>query len=548
MTDIEIANSTQLKPIAEIANKIGFSDDDIIPYGKFKSKISRDAINRAHSKPRGKLILVTAVSPTPMGEGKTTVSIGIADGMAKIGRKVALALREPSLGPCFGLKGGATGGGHVQIAPMADINLHFNGDFHAITAANDLLCAMIDNHLHFGNKLNIAKVLIPRALDLNDRVLRKIKIGLGKTDAPTHPIAASLEIGTREREDGFIITVATELMAIFCLCRDIFDLKKMCGDIIIGENVDGEFIRARDIQADGAMAALLKDAVLPNLVQTLEHTPALVHGGPFANIAHGCNSIIATELAMHSADYVVTEAGFGSDMGGEKFFDIKCRKAGLSPSAVVIVATMRSINYNGGFENLGAHIENMKQFGAPVVVALNRANETTPEDMRAVSEFTESRGVQTILFRGWEDGGAGSTDLAESVIKLADGFNGKTTLLYPDDMPLADKAQTVAQKVYGADDIELSELAAEKLKKFTSAGFGNLPVCIAKTPASLSHDAKILGAPQGYKFPITDAFLYSGAGMVVLTAGTIMRMPGLPEHPAAEHIDIDANGEIVGLF
>ncbi|MCL2017478.1 MAG: formate--tetrahydrofolate ligase [Alphaproteobacteria bacterium] len=534
MTDIEIANSVKLKPITEIADKLGIKAHDIIPFGNFKAKISASKITVARNANRGKLILVTAINPTPMGEGKTTVSIGLADGMARLGVRVALALREPSLGPCFGLKGGAAGGGWSQIAPMADINLHFNGDIHALTAANNLLCAMIDNHLHWGNKLDIQKVYTTRCLDLNDRVLRNITIGHGKINGPV-------------RDDGFIITVATELMAALCLARDIFELQKMCGDIIIGENGQGEFIHARDLKADGAMAVLLKDAMLPNLVQTLEGTPALVHGGPFANIAHGCNSIIATQAALGLADYVVTEAGFGADLGAEKFFDIKCRKANLSPSAIVIVATMRAIKHHGGFDNLRAHIENMKHYGAPVVIALNRASETTEEELNQLSEFTKSMDVPMEVYRGWEDGGKGVEALGRAVINACN-ISSQINLLYPDEVPLLVKARTIAQKIYGADDVSASDVVIDKLLRFEQNGFGHLPVCIAKTPASFSHDPKLLGAPKEYMFPLVDAFLYAGAGMVVVTAGTIMRMPGLPEHPAAENIGLDEYGEIKGLF
>lgn len=534
MTDIQIANSTNLKPIQDIAAALGLSSADLIPFGNIKAKIIAARAKAARAAKRGKLILVTATNPTPMGEGKTTVSIGLADGIARLNKKVCLALREPSLGPCFGLKGGATGGGYSQVAPMADINLHFNGDLHALTAANNLLCAMIDNHLHWGNKLNIAKVYTTRALDLNDRALRIITAGRGKVNGP-------------ERTDGFIITVATELMAMLCLARDVFELRKMCGDIIIGENEAGEFIRARDIKADGAMVALLKDAILPNLVQTLEGVPALLHGGPFANIAHGCNSIVATEAALGLADYVVTEAGFGADLGGEKFFNIKCRKSGLRPDAVVLVATMRAIRAHGGFDNLRAHVENMRKYGAPVILALNRTGEASPEDLAEFEKFASTMNVPWAPCDAWGRGSVASEELAQKALDAC-GQASDVKLLYPDDMPLIEKVRTVAREIYRAGDIAPSDAVLEKLERFAAAGFGNLPVCIAKTPASLSHDAKLLGAPAGYEFPLQDAFLYAGAGMIVVTAGTVMRMPGLPERPAAENIDIDESGEITGLF
>ncbi|MDR3208295.1 MAG: formate--tetrahydrofolate ligase [Rickettsiales bacterium] len=524
-TDIEIANGIKLKPIGEIAAGLGLGAGDIIPYGAFKAKIGADAVARARNGGRrGKLILVTAMNPTAMGEGKTTVSIGLADGIARLGGRVALALREPSLGPCFGLKGGATGGGFSQIAPMADINLHFNGDIHALTAANNLLCALVDNHMHWGNRLGLRNIFVPRALDLNDRALRRIRIGFGKTNAP-------------ERDDGFIITVATELMALLCLARDIFDLREKLGDIIIGENEVGDFVRARDVMADGAMAALLKDAVLPNLAQTLEGAPALVHGGPFANIAHGCNSIAATETALGLADYAVTEAGFGADLGGEKFIDIKCRKSGLAPDAAVIVATMRAIREHG-LDNLRIHIENMRGFGVPAVIALNRMSEASDADIAELKRFAENMGVGMELFRGWEDGGAGSENLARAAMGLC-GQPSEMKLLYGDETPLLEKARTIARKIYRAADIAPSEAALRKLARFEEAGFGKLPVCVAKTPLKLNF---------GDIFPLDDAFLYAGAGMVVITAGAIMRMPGLPEHPAAENIRIGLSGEITGLF
>ena len=532
-TDIEIADSVKLKDIAEIAAKIGLSESDIIRYGNSKAKISADAIKRMGPR-RGKLVLVTAMTPTPMGEGKTTVGIGLADGFAKIGKNVCLALREPSLGPCFGIKGGAAGGGYSQVAPMADINLHFNGDLHALTAANNLLCSMLDNHLHFGNELDIQKVFIKRSLDLNDRVLRSTRIGFGKVNGP-------------ERDDGFIITVATELMAALCLCYDIFDLKKMCGNIAVGENSKGELVFARDLKADGAMAALLRDAALPNLVQTLEGVPAIIHGGPFANIAHGCNSIIATDCALRCADYVITEAGFGGDLGAEKFMDIKCRKAGLKPDVVVIVTTQRANDHHGGLDNLARHIENMQKFGAPVVVAVNRASQITDDEYVAIEKLCARLHAPCAKISAWENGGIGGADLATAVIDAV-GKGKEFSLLYRDNESLVDKTKTVALEIYRADSVEFSELALEKIALFEKLGFGHLPVCIAKTPLSFSHDPKVFGAPTGFIFPITDAVLYSGAGMVVMLAGSVMRMPGLPERPAAEKIDIDENGKIVGLF
>ncbi len=553
MTDIEIARATKLEPITQIADKLGIKEDELEQYGKYKAKINEEAFKRLKIKKDGKLILVTAMSPTPMGEGKTTVSIAIADGLKKINKKAILALREPSLGPVFGLKGGATGGGKVQVAPMEDINLHFTGDIHAMTAANNLLSAMIDNHIYFGNELKIKKVIWKRCLDLNDRQLRKVNTGL------------SGESKIVPREDGFDITVASEIMAIVCLAKDLEDLKQKLGNILIGYNEDDKPVFAKDLKAQGALSVLLKDAINPNLVQTLEHTPAIIHGGPFANIAHGCNSIRATKLAMKLGDFVITEAGFGSDLGAEKFLDIKCRKANLKPNAVVCVATIKAIKYHGGalkeevqkenmealkkgMHNLFIHIENMKNvYGMPTIVALNKYTTDTEEEIEFVKKEIEAKGFEFSLVEGWAKGGDGAIDIAQ---KLVDMTQQKSELHYSYELneDIKTKIQNIAQKVYRAKDVEFSNEAIENISRIEKLGYTNLPVCIAKTQYSLSDDDKNLLCENEYNIYVRDVILKTGAGFIVVLAGKIMTMPGLPRVPAAEKIDIDENGEIVGIF
>lgn len=636
LTDIEIANQAKPFKISRIAAKLNLTAEDIEPYGKYKAKLSRaktaelasrtmtarpiaasarlsetqpaPAPNGSHSlrtpAPRGALILVTALTPTPAGEGKSTVSIGLADALQRLKKRVALSLREPSLGPCFGIKGGAAGGGRSQIVPMDEINLNFTGDIHAITAANNLLAAMIDNHIKFGNGLGIAKVFFKRCVDLNDRALREVRIGLGG------------KANGIPRTDGFNISVASEIMAILCLAEDLADLKSRLNQIVIGETSDGTPIYARDLNAAGAMAAILKDAVLPNLVQTLEHTPAFVHGGPFANIAHGTSSVIAARTALALADYVVTEAGFGADLGAEKFFDIFARKSGLYPDAVVLVATVRALKMHGGvakadlnaenlpaleagFANLRAHIANLRRFGAEPVVAVNRFVSDTPAELKLVQKLCRAEGVEAVVSEGWGKGGKGCVNLAKSVLNrielnrnmnsaaapfspaiapaspalsassagspsnsslpAASGSSFSATslpatpgsslrLLYPDALPLTDKIRTVARGIYGAGRVKFTAAARRDLAKFTRWGYGRLPVCIAKTQNSISHDKTLLGAPRGYTFPITEVRLSAGAGFVVALSGEINTMPGLPRHPAAENIDVDENGIISGLF
>ena len=553
MTDIEIARATKLEPITQIADKLGIKEDELEQYGKFKAKINEEAFKRLQNEKDGKLILVTAMSPTPMGEGKTTVSIAIADGLRRINKNAVLALREPSLGPVFGLKGGATGGGKVQVAPMEDINLHFTGDIHAMTSANNLLSAMIDNHIYFGNELKIKKVIWKRCLDLNDRQLRTVNTGL------------SGESKIVPREDGFDITVASEIMAILCLSKDLEDLKEKLGNILIGYNESGEPVFARDLKAEGALTVLLKDAINPNLVQTLEHTPAIIHGGPFANIAHGCNSIRATKLAMKLGDYVVTEAGFGSDLGAEKFLDIKCRKANLKPDAVVCVATIKAIKYHGGalkedvqkenmealkkgMHNLFVHIENMKNvYGMPTIVALNRYTTDTEEEIEFVKQEIQNKGYEISLVEGWAKGGEGAIDIAQKLVELTE----KTSELkysYELNQDIKTKILNVAQKVYRAKNVEFSDEATENIKKIEQLGYNDFPVCIAKTQYSLSDDDKNLLCEDEYNIHVRDVILKTGAGFIVVLAGKIMTMPGLPRVPAAEKIDIDGNGEIVGIF
>ena len=551
MTDADIARQATMQPIDAIAAKIGISADELEHYGKYKAKIRP----RASDKP-GKLVLVTAINPTPAGEGKTTVTIGLADALNRLGKKTVIAVREPSLGPVFGIKGGAAGGGYAQVLPMEDINLHFTGDFHAIGAANNLLAALIDNHIHHGNALEIdpKRVTWRRAVDMNDRQLRNIISGLGKS------------VDGTLRPDGFDITVASEVMACFCLARDLEDLKNRLGDMIVAWNRRGEPVYARDLHAQGAMAALLKDAVKPNLVQTIEGTAALVHGGPFANIAHGCNSLIATRTALALGDYTVTEAGFGADLGAEKFIDIKSRKGGLKPDCAVIVATVRALKYNGGvakdaltaenvdalgkgLPNLLKHIANLKNaFGLPVVVAINRFVSDTDAELALIEKTCGEHGAKVALCEVWAHGGKGGEDLARAVINACEKGESHCAPLYPDDMPLVDKIRTIAQKIYGAADIALSDDARKTLADLEKLGYGNLPVCMAKTQYSLSDDPKALGCPQGFTLHIREVQIAAGAGFVIAITGSIMKMPGLPKAPASNNIDVDKDGNITGLF
>lgn len=553
MTDIEIARNTKLETINIIGKKCGLLEEELEQYGKYKAKINQNAFDRLKDKTDGKLILVTAMNPTPLGEGKTTVSIAIADGLNKIGQNAILALREPSLGPVFGMKGGATGGGKVQVAPMEDINLHFTGDLHAITAANNLLSAMIDNHIYFGNELKLKKVTWKRCLDLNDRQLRQVETGL------------SGEKRLVPREDGFDITVASEIMAILCLSEDINDLRNKLGDIIIGYNEENEPVYAKDIKAEGAMAVLLKDAINPNLVQSLEHTPSIIHGGPFANIAHGCNSIRATKLALKLGDYTVTEAGFGSDLGAEKFLDIKCRKTGLKPDVVVIVATVKALKYHGGalkenifeknnkaleegLKNLLKHVYNMKdEFGLNVIVALNKYNTDLDEEIGFVKSKLKEKNIEISVVEGWEKGGEGSIDIARKITEIA---NKHTSLnyTYNNDDDIKTKIEKVAKKIYGATGVEFLEDAEKNIAKIENLGKINLPICIAKTQYSLSDDDKNLECKEPFKITIRDVSLKNGAGFIVVYSGKILTMPGLPKVPAAENINIDENNNIVGIF
>lgn len=553
MEDVEIARSTKLDKINVVAERIGISEEELVPYGKYKAKVSLKAFERLENKENGKLILVTAINPTPLGEGKTTMAIGLADGLQQIGKKAVLALREPSLGPVFGIKGGATGGGHSQIAPMEDINLHFNGDIHAITSANNLLSAMIDNHIYFGNEIGFDRVTWKRCVDLNDRQLRKVNTGV------------SGEKNIVPREDGFDISVASEIMAIFCLASDLEDLKRRIGNIIVGYNKEGEPITARDLKADGALTVLLKDAIEPNLVQSLEHTPALVHGGPFANIAHGCNSVIATKLAMKLGDYVVTEAGFGADLGAEKFLDIKCRKAGIKPDAVVCVATIKALKYHGGmtkeeitnesiealergFDNLLKHVNNLKNvFGLNVVVAINKFNHDTEKEIKFLQDKLNEQGIELSLVESWGKGGKGAADLAEKVVKLTRNET-KLHFAYELEEIIKNKIVNVATKIYGADGVEFSENAEKQIAEIEKMGYGKYPVCIAKTQYSLSDDPKNLECKEPFKIHVNEVILKSGAEFVVAITGKIMTMPGLPRIPAAEKIDLDKNGNIMGIF
>ena len=554
-TDIEIAQETKMLPIKDVAAQYGISEDDLELYGKYKAKISNELWNEVRERPDGKLVLVTAINPTPAGEGKTTTSIGLAQALTKAGKKTMLALREPSLGPCFGIKGGAAGGGYAQVVPMEDLNLHFTGDFHAITTANNLLAALLDNHIQQGNALGIdtRQILWKRCLDMNDRALRNIVIGLGaKADGVV-------------REDHFVITVASEIMAILCLARDMDDLKERLSRMVVAYTFDGKPVTAGDIHAVGSMAALLKDALKPNLIQTLEHTPALVHGGPFANIAHGCNSVRATKTALKMADYVITEAGFGADLGAEKFFDIKCRYAGLKPDAVVLVATVRALKMHGGVPktdltapnvdavkkgivNLEKHIENIKKFGLPLVVAINIFAQDTPEELEAVRAHCAAHGVNVALSDVFAKGGAGGVELAKEVVALAESGKADFAPIYASELTLKEKIATVAREIYGAGDVVYAKEAETALKDFESLGYGNLPICMAKTQYSFSDDPTLLGRPSGFTMTIKNCRISAGAGFVVVLTGDIMTMPGLPKVPAAEKIDVSDDGVISGLF
>ena len=554
-TDIEIAQEAQMLPITEVVKEIGLTADDLELYGKYKAKISNEYLKKIEGNKKGKLILVTAINPTPAGEGKTTTSVGLGQAFGKLGKKAIIALREPSLGPCFGIKGGAAGGGYAQVVPMEDLNLHFTGDFHAITSANNLLAALLDNHIQQGNALRIdtRQIVWKRCLDMNDRVLRNVVVGLGsKTDGFV-------------REDHFVITVASEIMAILCLATDLEDLKERLGKIIVAYDLDGKPVTAKDLQAVGAMAALLKDAILPNVIQTLEHTPALVHGGPFANIAHGCNSVRATTAALSMADYVVTEAGFGADLGAEKFFDIKCRQADLSPDAVVLVATIRALKYNGGVPkaelsaenvealekgivNLEKHIENLQKYKVPVVVTLNSFVTDSEAEIAFVKQFCEERGCEFAISEVWEKGGEGGIALAEKVLKTLEEKESHFAPLYPSELPLTEKIETVAKEIYGAKGVNYTAAAKKQLAKLTELGFGDLPVCMAKTQYSLSDDPALLGRPKDFDITVREAYVSAGAGFVVVLTGAVMTMPGLPKQPAAFGIDVDESGRITGLF
>lgn len=554
-TDIEIAQEAVMLPITEVAKQLGISPDDLELYGKYKAKLSNEYLDSIRENKKGKLILVTAINPTPAGEGKTTTSVGLGEAFGKLGKKAVIALREPSLGPCFGIKGGAAGGGYAQVVPMEDLNLHFTGDFHAITSANNLLAALLDNHIQQGNALRIdtRQIVWKRCLDMNDRVLRNIVVGLGsKGDGFT-------------REDHFVITVASEIMAILCLANDMNDLKAKLARIIVAYDLDGNPVTAADLNAVGSMAALLKDAILPNMIQTLEHTPAFVHGGPFANIAHGCNSVRATNAALSIADYCITEAGFGADLGAEKFFDIKCRLAGLKPDAVVLVATIRALKYNGGVaktdlgaENLDAlkkgivnlekHIENLQKYGVPVVVTLNSFVTDTEAEVSFVRSFCEERNCEFALSTVWEHGGDGGIELAGKVLETLDKKESHFKPLYEDDLPLTEKIETVAKEIYGAKGVVFSSTAAKQLQKLTDLGFGKLPVCMAKTQYSLSDDPAKLGRPEDFEITVREVYVSAGAGFVVVLTGAVMTMPGLPKKPAAFNIDVNDDGVITGLF
>ena len=554
LSDIEIAQQATLRPIADVANELGITNEELEPYGRYKAKLNDSLADRLKDKPNGKLILVTAINPTPAGEGKTTVTAGLGEAMAKIGKKAVIALREPSLGPVFGIKGGAAGGGYAQVLPMEDINLHFTGDMHAITSANNLLCAMLDNHIQQGNELGIdpRQVLFKRCLDMNDRELRFIVAGLGG------------RINGIPREDSFQITVASEVMAILCLATDIVDLKKRLGNILVAYKYDGSPVYAKDLKANGAMTALLKDALMPNLVQTLEGTPAIMHGGPFANIAHGCNSVRATKLALKLGDYCITEAGFGSDLGAEKFLDIKCRYAGIKPNAIVLVATCRALKYNGGVPkaevgeanlealekgivNLGVHIDNMRKYGVPVVVAINKFITDSEEELEFIRQYCYDKGADFATAEMFAKGGEGGKDLAEKVVKACEKESNFNTL-YDLDLTIKEKVKKIATEIYRADDVIFTAQADKALAKIEELGGNNLPVCVAKTQYSLSDNPALLGAPTGHTITVRDVKLSNGAGFVVVYTGDIMTMPGLPKVPAAERIDVDENGVISGLF
>ncbi len=554
-TDIEIAREAVMEPIGRVAGRLGIGEEDLEYYGKYKAKLTEEYLKSLEERPDGKLILVTAINPTPAGEGKTTTSVGLGQAFGKLGKRAVVALREPSLGPCFGLKGGAAGGGYAQVVPMEDLNLHFTGDFHAVTSANNLLAALIDNHIQQGNALQIdtRQIVWKRCEDMNDRVLRNIVVGLGsKADGVV-------------REDHFVITVASEIMAILCLAEDMRDLKERLKKIIVAYNYAGEPVTAGDLQAVGAMAALLKDAVKPNLVQTLEHTPVLVHGGPFANIAHGCNSVRATRAALKLADYCITEAGFGADLGAEKFFDIKCRAAGFRPDAAVLVATVRALKYNGGVEtadlaaentealkkgiaNLEKHMENLQKYGVPVVVTLNAFATDTPAEVEYVRRFCEERNCAFALSQVWEKGGEGGIDLARKVLETLEKKESHFRLLYEDALSLREKIVCVAKEIYGAGSVIFTQAAAGQLKRLEALGFGSMPVCMAKNPYSLSDDPKLLGRPEGFELTVREVYISAGAGFVVALTGDVMTMPGLPKQPAAYRIDVDEEGRVTGLF
>ncbi len=554
-TDIEIAKEATMKPIGEVAKKLGITSDELELYGKYKAKLSDELWDRVKDNEDGKLILVTAINPTPAGEGKTTVTIGLGEAFNRLGKKAVIALREPSLGPCFGVKGGAAGGGYAQVVPMEDLNLHFTGDFHAITSANNLLAALLDNHIKQGNLLGIDtnQIVWKRCLDMNDRVLRNVVVGLGT--------AADGVV----REDHFVITVASEIMAVLCLANDMKDLKERLGRIVVAYNYEGKPVTAGDLNAVGSMAALLKEAIKPNLIQTLENSPAIIHGGPFANIAHGCNSVRATKTALKLADYVITEAGFGADLGAEKFLDIKCRMAGLKPAAVVLVATIRALKYNGGVDkkelgsenvealkkgivNLEKHIENLKQFGVPVVVTLNKFVSDTEAELGFVKDFCEERGCDFELAEVWEKGGAGGEELAKKVINTIETKDSHYAPIYKDELSIKEKIEAICTKIYGADGVDFTPAADKAIRKIEELGFGHFPVCMAKTQYSLSDNASLLGRPEGFRVTVREAYVSAGAGFVVAITGSIMTMPGLPKTPAAFSIDVDENGDIVGLF